>query len=485
MTSQNKIVFIYLLVTAVIFACTTATVQGQGQYNLPTYSLDQCLEIAQLNNPALKNAGYAKDIANWNLTRSELARTPIVTGDMGYFLNLGKSIDPTTNDFVTQNIYNGTARLSASLELFNGMRTLNSIHSAQLNKKARDHSYQAAINNLNLSIANAYLQILLADEQLKLAQTQIEQSKRQLRLVEQRIQAGQLARIEALEAEALLANDELQEVIAENQQRIAYNELAALMNINPLSPFKIVRIETDGFVDQEVIHLTVEEIFNKALQSKDEYQALRYDLKVANKDISVAQGGYLPILSLVGNISTNYSSLKQTLDGTTPTGFDLTPLVTENFDLIYTPSFNYTKEKFGNQISSNFTQAVGLSMQIPIFNRGLNKQNVELARINFLQKRNALEDYILGLKKEIFLAVSNLTAAKNTFEALKKSEHFASKTYEAAVERYKLGLISTFELNLANSNLAKVRTERIQAKFDYIYKAKVVESYLSNEINLN
>ena len=173
----------------------------------------------------------------------------------------------------------------------------------------------------------------------------------------------------------------------------------------------------------------------------------------------IAKSSYSPALALNTSIGTNYSSI--------------------NNDL-----YSNNNGSFKDQLSDNFSQAVTLSLNIPIFNNWQTNSAVTLSKIDLQFSKNNLLQQKNELRKQIEKALADVKASKKQYEFSKKSLELFNDAYIFNEKRYILGLINSFEYNNSKNKLFKAKSEEIRSKFDYIFKMKIIDFYLGKKLNI-
>jgi outer membrane protein len=154
-----------------------AVIEIQAQ---EVWSLEKCIEYAQKNSISIKQAEASIRDSELLLKLDQGQRLPSINGTFSGFIQFGRTIDPTTNQFRNEQTTTNNYSINANVTLFNGGRINNSIERSKLDLEAAKLDAEATQYDLSLQIANAYLNILLAEEQLENARNQLELSEQQL-----------------------------------------------------------------------------------------------------------------------------------------------------------------------------------------------------------------------------------------------------------------------------------------------------------------
>lgn len=463
------------------------------------WDLKSCVEYAKQHNISVQQADVQARIAKLQADLTKNSQLPSISGSTGAGLRLGRSIDPTTNGFTnTQFLYNNFG-LSGGVQLFNAGKLRNSAAAATYSWQASTADMENTSNDVSLSVATYYLQVLSAIEQAEIAKIQIGQTKEQLAATKKRVEVGLLPELNLLELETQLANDSSTYITASSNVEQSKLLLKALLNLDASKPFDIQAQSVDQIKLQSFADLQPDYVYNVAAQNLPGVKAAEFRVKAASKNQSAAKAGFYPTLSFGYNLSSNFSNVFTYVSGYTPNGFSTpnaaTPFVTINSAKYYIQSPVYTpiseKRNWSNiwngwsdQINNNFGQSFGLQMSIPIFNGHQAKIAYQQARLNYRSANLQSENVHLKLKQDIYSAYTNAVVALNKLNATQKAVASAEKTFQFATKRYELGLLGTIELLNNQNNYLKAKVNFKAAQYEYVFRIKLLEFYKGEALSL-
>jgi outer membrane protein len=345
------------------------------------------------------------------------------------------------------------------------------------------------MNDIALSTANAYLQLLLAKEQQHIAEVQIQQSQFQLTNTRKMVDAGALPELNATQLEAQLAADSGNYIAAKGNTTQAKLTLKNLMSIEADTELDIETPPVESIPLQSIADLQPAFVYEQALKNQPQQQSNEYKLKAAQKNLSAAKASRYPSLAAFGTLASNYLSFdKQPIYDKILSGYTSTGLVADagggvlyNVQApVYTngQTIGYlSPASFQTQLSDNFRKSFGLSLSIPLFNGGNTHALVERSRINLQSMQLQKEQDNLKLKQDIYQAYNAALIAQERFNAADKMVAANEKAYNFASKRFSIGALSTFDLITTQNNLLRAKLEYSINRFDYVFKMKVLEFY--------
>ena len=450
-----------------------------------TWSLEKCVQYAQENNLSIQQAGFGVKQAELAERESKNARLPNVNGILNGDLDFGRTINPVTNTFSNETRASNSLGISAGVTLYNGNRIKNTIRQSQFDAAATRADQKQMQTNIALQVAASYLQILFSYEQLANAQKRLEQTQAQLEQTDKLIQAGTLPRADRLEILANIARDEQAIVTQENGLELNYLTLKQLLQLEPDAELVVEqptittpRTEPEAFV--------LKDIYNKAYNNQPMIRAGEMRLKSSEIGIDIAKSLRLPSLSANANINSFWSDKAQTF--TNPRDIfipnsviiDGVPSILETSQTVG----DFEKTKYFKQISNNFGQGIGLTLQVPIYNADRTNIAIERAQLGILNQKVTNAQNEQQLKADIQQDIANAKAAKKQFEAADKTVNALQEAYKNTEKRYQLGAINTFEYTTAKNTLDQAQVELIIAKYNFLYTVKVVDFYEGEKLSL-
>jgi len=420
------------------------------------WTFRQCLDTAFKRNISINQSRLSNELNKVSLEQSKANRIPNLSANANEGLSFGKNVDPTTNTFVTEGYHSTNMGLSSNLNLFNGMQNANTIKQNRLNVEAGQFDIEKAKNDVILNITTGYLQVLFAYEILSAAKKQSEATAIQVDRTEKMVHAGKSPESDLLQIKSQFATDNLSVITAQNQLALAKVTLMQLMEIPVSDDFDV--IVPDMVEPSAVLIQTNEEIYKKSLTILPQIYSASLKTNAAQMALKVSEGARWPKLNLGANLNTNYASSRK--KGTVnPQGYP-----------------------FFSQLWDNVGQSVSLGLSIPIYSNRQIKSNIDRAKINTMTAQLNEQNTRNVLRKSVEQTYTDLKAAAKKYEANKEQLSAVESVYQNAEKKYTVGVMSATDFLIQKNNFNQSQSSLIQAKYDYIFKTKILDFYQGKAI---
>ena len=450
-------------------------------------NLQQCVTHALENNIQLKQSQINTQISEYGAKNAKFNLLPSLNGNVSRNNNFGRSVDPFTNQFINANVVSYNYSLNSQVTLFNGFAKLNTMKKSQVDYEKSVKDYEKARNDISLAVASGYLQVLMAKENLNRSNLQVDNSTEQKDRVEKQVNAGALPSSNLLEIKTQLANDEFNLVTSENQLEIATLSLAQLLELDA-STLEIEDPELN--VSNVAIEIYDENsIYNTASQNLPEIKSAELNVVSTEKGYQVAKGSYSPALSLSAVVFTGTSSTapnpnfdQYIIDGVR---FDTVGFTSSGADVItVNPILVAPDYILGDQLKDNVRQQVALNLSVPIFNGLSTRINVQRSKLSHqiaeLEEQNSKNQ----LRKSIQQAHTDYKAAAKRYQSAKNQLEVSEENYNNAKLRFQEGILSTTDYRTITNNRNSAQSDLLNAKYDFVFKQKVLDFYQGKEIKL-
>lgn len=438
---EKNILFTFLFSTALF-----------SQGNIEIISLQDAIDIALEKNINIKQSEL-------NLKNSELSKSdaignflPNIGASANHQWNVGRGINVTTNIIEEITTQFSSATASVGLPVYSGSRNVYQLHRANLEILASKYQLEDIKDDVKLFVANSYLQIMFNKEILKVQKSQLEITKEEYKRTKDLIESGIFSPRQIFEIEANLASQEQNVVLAENNLRDVKLNLAQVLLIDNYESFDIAD-EDFSIPFSDILENSPKEIYEKAKTFRNDIKLAETNISIAEKDINIAKSFRLPSLTSFYSFSTRVSYLDNA------------------------PSFN-------DQLDFNKGQTYGFGLNIPIFQGKAISNNIERSKINLDRLKFQYEQEKLNLENTINQAYNDLVGAIKFYEASNKTVKSLESAFEDASDRFLLGSLNSFDFIQSKQLYETAVSENIRAKFDYIFRLKVLEFYFGLPLSI-
>jgi outer membrane protein len=458
-----------------------------AQSGKKVYTLKECIEIALQNNLTVKRSALGLRGADITLDQSRYTMLPSLNVSGSGGANFGRSIDPTTNLFIDQQINNANANANASLLLFNAFRVMNTIKQSVNDKAAAENDLTKAKNDVILSVITFYTSVIFNQELLQNAQFQLKTTQQQLERTKKLEQAGSVPLGNVLDLEAQNATNELNLIQRENNYNLSLLQLKQSLQLPASTQMEVEIPELS--VEDLSLDQTTEQIYDIAKQNLPEIKAAVFRTESANFALKAARGSLYPRLNLNASAFTNYSSAAKIFQNGV---VDPSPVIgyLGNDQTQVVRSFRPTtiggevvEKPFSNQISDNIAQSVSIGLTIPVFNAFNARANVLRNKVTKEQAFINLTDVENRLRQAIETAHNDATAAAKTFASSSKAVKAREEAFRMTKQRYDAGASNYVDYQVSENNLFQAKSDQVRAKYDLIFKKKVLDFYQGKPID--
>ncbi|MDF1573674.1 MAG: TolC family protein [Bacteroidales bacterium] len=450
------------------------------------WSLEDCIQYAMENNIQIKQAVLNTEYNENLLTQSKLGQIPSLNGSANYSFSWGRALDQTTYQFTdNQQINSVNIGLRSTANLFNGLQVRNTILQNQLDLMASYQDVQKVRNDISLNIAAAYLNIMFNQELLAVTRSQLDITGQQLERTNKMVEAGKLARGNALELQAQYASEELNLVNAENQLSISLLNLQQILDL-PIDTAFEVEIPVLKDPDENPLLINTLEVYRIAEQDMPEIKSAMLSLESAEKGLAIAKGRRSPQLSLSANYNSGYSDIReQVIDLGPPQQIPIGETVGGEGVVSYPQGMPiYGAYPFFEQVRENTSAGIGLGLTIPIFNGWSTNTSIANARIMHENAKLDLQSKKLTLYATIQQAYADALAALKKFKATQKALISMEESFKYTEKKFEVGLVNTVDYNISKNQLIATQSDLLQAKYDFIFRTKILNFYQGEVITL-
>ncbi len=418
------------------------------------WTLRECIDYAVAHNISIREKDNARKQREIQLSTDRNSMLPGVEATVGQNFSFGRGLT-SQNTYTNTNTSNTSFSIVASMPLFTGMRVTNAIRQSRLNLEAATADLEKARDDVSLGVAEAYVQILYDMEIEDVARRQVAIDSMQVARLEAMAGSGKASMAEVSQQKAVLAQSRLTATQAANNRRLSVLALSQLLELPSPDGFSIVRPDVASLaVDREGI-VAPDVIYAEAVGMRPEVKAGEIRLRGADNGVSIARSALFPQLSLSAGLGTNY----------------------------YKTS-GFQADAFSSQIKNNFSQYVGLSLSVTVFNRFQTRNSVRSAKIDRETQALALENVKKGLYKEVQQVYYNAVAAAEKYESSRAAVRSGEDAFVLMTAKYENGKANITEFNEAKNNFLKAQSDMVQARYEYVYRCSLISFYRGRQLSL-
>jgi outer membrane protein len=447
---------VYQLIVAASLLVFSTSTQAQE-----AWSLQKCIDYALQNNIQIKQQSLNSDYYNNQLSQAKNNRLPNLNAGVQNSQDFGRSLS-YLNTYVNKNSNQTNGSLSTNVTIWSGSTLANAIKMADMDLKASLEETNKAKDDMILNIAAAYLEILFADELVVVSEDLLTITQLQIDRTTKLVEAGSLAKGSLLEIEAQYAREELNVVNAQNRLQLAYLGLYQLLEVPSTESFKIESPLLPE-IGANISLLNSMDVFKNSVQLMPAVKGAEYKLESARKQLLISKGNLLPSLSFGANYFNLYNN---------------------QYSYAEPPYGTGEKIQFGDQLKNNQRYGFGINLNIPIFNHYQAKTGVSNAQIQLENTELQLQNTKNLLRKDIEQAYTNALAAFKRYVANQKTVIASKEAFRYTEEKFNVGMINSVEYNQSKNNLTKTQSDLLQAKYEYIFRTKILDFYNGIPIQL-
>ena len=452
------------------------------------WTLERCIQHANKSNLSVLQTAAQLDNAAADLLQSRMDRAPTLNANSSIGINSGRVIDPFTNTFEERSIGSNQIGAQAGVPLFSGLQIHNNIKANKMAFMASQQDLEVTRNNIALSISNLYLQALLAQQLLEIAESQLDITQTQVARTEKLVNAGALSLDNLLNLKAQLGNEELNVINASNNAINGLINLALLLQLPDPESFSIVQVTR---LDPGLqLDADIQGVYSTAESNQPQVRASELRMEQARYSLAAAKGARSPRLTAFANMSTVYASTNlrvlnpsnPILSGETPIGYvqgDVSQVVVRpnlSFDTEVVPRFS--------QFNNNFGYGLGLSLSIPILNNWQVNTQIRRAKNGMILSDLQYQTTKNQLFTEVARAVTDYKAALSRVQANDRNIEAQRASFTFSEIRFNQGLLNAIDYLNTKNRLQIAESNLLQAKYELLFRAKILDFYLGKPIIL-
>ena len=438
-----------------IFTCLLSS-QGLIFSQQKVWSLQECIKYAIENNIQIKQQSIQTDVQKNSLDLAKYQLLPNLNGQASHSYSFGRALDQNTYQFYKETLQSDYFYLGGSMPVFNGLQYYNAIQKNKYQVLASQQDLQDISDNVALNVALGYLQVLLNKELVAVNENQLNITLQQIEKTRKLVDAGSVARGNLLEIEAQAAQEELSLITVKNQLETSVLTLTQFLELKTPAGFEVVVPEIN--VDPNtIVEGNIDDIYAIAEKNRPEIKSSELKLKASEYSLKMAKGGRSPVVSLNYSLNSRYT------------------------DISNVPG----QSSFNTQLKNNKSSGVGLSLNIPILNGWQVNKNISNSKLNVETSKYALEGTQKQLYKNIQQAYTDAVAALKKLNVSLKAIASMEESFRYTEQKFNVGMVTPVDYNAAKTQLLKSQSDMAQAKYEFIFKTKVLDFYKGIPLKLN
>ena len=416
------------------------------------WSLDDCIGYALANNIDVQQRALQVEQNEVELSTAKYSRLPDLNASIGGDASFGRVLS-SDNTYKDNNQTSGSLNISTSLPVFQGMRINRQVKGGKLDLAAAMQDLERAREDVSINVMTLYLEVLYNKELTDVAERQLALSTLQATQSRELVAAGKQPESARYESEALMAKDQLSLTQARNDLQLALLNLSQALNRESAAGFDVVVPELDSVTLASLHRLgTADGVYNYAVENRPHIKAERLRLESSENSVLIAKSALYPSISLSGGYGTGV--------------------------------YSADSDKFWAQMRHNSREYVGLSMNIPIFNRRATHNSILSARIAMRKQQLAVTDAEQSLRKEIEQAWYNADAAYGKYRSADAALTSARVAFAYEQQKADAGRSTVFDFNDAKTRMEKAESELVQAKYEFVFRSKILDFYRGRPLEL-
>lgn len=420
------------------------------------WSLKECVSYAVEHNLQVIQNQYTKQSQEYNLKMAKKEYLPSVSGNMINGVSFGQASLGTGS--IRNDRFNNSVSITADMTIYNNGRIEKTVRKAQFDVEASQYDIETIKNDISLQIAQQYLTALLNKEIVKISQSAVENAKKQADRAKITTQVGTTAQTVLAEAEAALAREKQNLKTAEVNVGRALFAIAQLLQLPDYKNFDVEEVSVPETLDSQLT--TADEVLKTAYEIQPQIKAAESRIRSAEAQTEVSKTSFWPSLSASAGLSTFYNNL------------------------LNNSNLGGQQNSFFQQYDDNFGQNVGLSLRIPIFNKGITKLQVEQSRLNESIAKNTLEQQKQNVRQNVQKAQFDADANYENYLAAVEAEKSSKLALDFADKSYAAGRTTIYDVNVARNNYANAQGSVAQAKYNYLFSLKLLNFYAGIPLSL-
>ena len=443
---MKKIIWITILLMTLEFQKVSSQVKE--------WNLEDCINYAIANNIGLQRQMIQRESSEVNYLKSKMDFLPSLNFQSDANLGFGRSVNPVTNLITFKQNFGNTYNLFSGINIFTGLTTLNTMAANKFLLKAGVETEKIVRNTLIVDILGQFYKVLYAKGLEDVSKVQLDLSENQLFRITKMVETGKEALSKQYEMESRVSADRLDYTVAKNSTDEAKTTLKQMLQLEPGSEFDLLLPDLSNLIIADDTYRP-DSVYALASQVLPRLKAIEFELQANKKQFAASKGYISPTIIASGAIYTGYYNVMNETD--------------------------LPQTSFQTQLKNNNSQAVALTLRIPLFNNYTAGRNIKMAKLKRDDTALKLEQEKNNLYAEIETACLDYNRGKDEFRAAEANLQFNRKSFNAVEKKFESGLVDVTDYSVAQTSLYKSEAEEIRTRLQVIIRKLTIQLYSTGE----
>ena len=401
------------------------------------FTLEECLEYAFSNSYERQSMELSNKSQQLSYKQSKEQRLPSVNASLG---------ESFSNNSSGAN-FSGNIGINAGMPIYQGGQINATIQQEQLSCEQSEIELQRYDDDLSIQILQSFLTILGNQELLNYQKSVLNSSREAMKQGKRKYEVGAILESDYLLLAAQYASDTNN--IVDTQMDIENNmiNLKVLLSMDPMQELEIVSPDT-AIINSLASFPSLEESVAQSIAYSPNLKISNYNIEIAKQSLRIAKANYYPTVNLSAGVNTGHH--------------------------------NYNN--MGEQLANQLSEQIGISVNIPIYNRGASKLRVKQSEIALEQTQLSYEQDMLSVRQNIVQEYQNMISSYNKYNVSKQTKEAYLKSFEVYSVQFQYGSITAVELLQQQNSYLNALNNFIQNKYSFILQRKILDVYMGKGI---
>ncbi len=414
--------------------------------NTKEFSLSELIELARIENFSIQRDSISKTRTEIAVSQAYHQFLPTVDASIS---NRYQYLNDDGFDLYNTSI---TASIGASINIFNGLKDINTLKKAQLLQESSQATYQWKLESLNYEVAIYYFNILAKLESVNLAESTVEMQEDLLKIATQKLEIGNIKRADYLKQRADTQNSKQSFLSTKMDYELSLLNLKKYIDYDFQKDIIVKKISVLNLVENIITELDDTQRKEKIKNLRHDIQAQELEIEASKKNYKAVRSGYFPTLNLSTNISDGY-----------------------NYDFIDEESRGFGEGSLNGSVS--------LTLSYKIFNKFSTSDNLKDINEQIRSLQLSYEESLKNIDYENKEALLELKTAISKLEFATSQLEFAKESWELTKASFEGGVVSNSDLVSAKNTLLNAELNLLQTQFDIVVKWLDLKYYSGEIIN--